>query len=365
MFRKYGIPLLAAIGIIFTVWRLVQGNKPVPPAKPVAQPSRAPFSSYIAGAGMIEAKNQNIAIGAPVSGLIMQVMVKVGDQISKADPLFKLDDRSQQAALIVNQAVLRTAREQLNRLLSLPRPEDIPPVEAKVRVAESLVADAKNQLALAESVTDKRAISKEEVDRRRYAVQKAEANLSDVQAQFTELKAGAWKPDIEIARAALASAQSQIKSTETEIERLVVRAPIDGEILQVNVRAGEFAQAGVLATPLMLMGDLERLNVRIDIDENDAWRFRKDSRAVAYVRGNNDLQTKLDFEYIEPYVVPKRSLTGDSSERVDTRVFQVIYSFNRHTLPVYIGQIMDVFIEAPPIVSAESAPAATGREDKS
>jgi HlyD family secretion protein len=48
----------------------------------------------------------------------------------------------------------------------------------------------------------------------------------------------------------------------------------------------------------------------------------------------------------EPYVVPKMSLTGDSTERVDTRVLQVIYSFERGNLPIYIGQQMDIYIDA-------------------
>ena len=43
---------------------------------------------------------------------------------------------------------------------------------------------------------------------------------------------------------------------------------------------------------------------------------------------------------------PKKSLTGDSSERVDTRVLQVIYRVEDAALPVYVGQLMDVFIEA-------------------
>jgi hypothetical protein len=55
----------------------------------------------------------------------------------------------------------------------------------------------------------------------------------------------------------------------------------------------------------------------------------------------------MRFVRFEPYVVPKKSLTGDSTERVDTRVLQVIYSFDRGSLPIYVGQQMDVFIDAP------------------
>ena len=75
---------------------------------------------------------------------------------------------------------------------------------------------------------------------------------------------------------------------------------------------------------------------------------------MAFVRGNPDLKTSLKFERIEPYVVPKISLTGESAERTDTRVLQVIYSFDPASLPAYVGQQVDVFIEAAPLTSASS-----------
>ena len=68
--------------------------------------------------------------------------------------------------------------------------------------------------------------------------------------------------------------------------------------------------------------------------------------AVAFLRGNRQIKTSLKFVRFEPYVVPKKSLTGDSIERVDTRVLQVIYSIEHSGLPIFAGQQMDVFIEA-------------------
>jgi HlyD family secretion protein len=115
-----------------------------------------------------------------------------------------------------------------------------------------------------------------------------------------------------------------------------------------------------LDTPLIRLGDLDRLHIRVDIDENDAWRFKPETRAVASLRGNRDLKTDLTFVRVEPYVTPKTSLTGSSTERVDTRVLQVIYSFDRTALPAYVGQQMDVFIETPevPVAVAAEAPVA-------
>jgi HlyD family secretion protein len=72
------------------------------------------------------------------------------------------------------------------------------------------------------------------------------------------------------------------------------------------------------------------------------------------VRGNPDLNARLQFERFEPYVIPKISLTGQSTECTDTRVLQGIYSFDPAELPVYVGQQVDVFIEAPPIGRARA-----------
>ncbi|MBI1853254.1 MAG: HlyD family efflux transporter periplasmic adaptor subunit [Planctomycetes bacterium] len=346
MIRKYVLPLLALIGLLFGVYTVLASNKPVNPAQPVADPAASPFKAYVAGAGLVEASTQNIAVGTPTSGVVTDIPVLVGGRVHSHDVLFKLDDRSSRAELIVRQAALASAKAKLERLEGLPRPEDVPAAEARVHEADATLADLRNQLALAESLGDKRAISMEEMGRRRFAVDAGVARVAEAKAQLQLLEAGAWKPDVEIAKADVASAEALVRATEIELDRLVVRAPVDGEVLQVNVRLGEYAQAGPLDKPLMVMGGVDRLHVRIDVDENDAWRFRPKAAAVAYVRGNRELRTELQFERVEPYVVPKRSLTGDSTERVDTRVLQVIYSFDPNSIPIYVGQQMDVFIDA-------------------
>jgi hypothetical protein len=115
----------------------------------------------------------------------------------------------------------------------------------------------------------------------------------------------------------------------------------------MRIHVGEFAPSGVVAEPLLVLGDDTALHVRVEVDEREAWRVDPKARAVAFVRGNPTFETALSFERIEPLVVPKTTFTGDSTERVDTRVLQVIYSFDPAALRAYVGQQMDVFIEAP------------------
>jgi HlyD family secretion protein len=143
----------------------------------------------------------------------------------------------------------------------------------------------------------------------------------------------------ETPRAAHASA------IETELERLARARADRRHLLQVHARPASSPRRRVRA-----LDALRRplaLHVRIDIDESEAWRLAPGTQAVATVRGNRELSVNLEFVRVDPYVVPKRSLTGDTSERVDTRVLQVIFAFDPAALSVYVGQQMDVFIEVP------------------
>lgn len=320
MLPKYTLPVLAIFGFAFGVFSVVKGNQPAPVGAPVAEPAQAPFKSFIAAAGIVEARSRNIDIGTPLPGIVTRVAVQVGDAVRAAAPLFYVDDRE----ALAEQAV---------------RKADIGRAKAAVGEAEAAVTDARTLLTLAESVTDRRAISTEELDRRRNALLIAKARLDSARAQVMQ-------------------AEASLASVNTTLERLIVRAPLDSEVLQVNIRPGEFAQAGASGTPLLILGNVDPMHVRVDIDENDAWRFRKGGKAIAFLRGNRNFSTELTLAYVEPFVVPKRSLTGDSTERVDTRVLQALYRFDRSKLPAYVGQQMDVFIEAPDYENPEFEKAA-------
>jgi RND family efflux transporter MFP subunit len=266
------------------------------------EPARAPFASYLAGGGIVEASTENIEVGTPVSGIVTAIYVKWGDHVNAGDALFKIDDRDLQAQLL--------------------------PSIARVKEARANLAMARSQLTLVQSVPDRRAISVEELVNRRSSVTIDEAG-------------------VELANA-------QVEDIRMEIERRTIHALVSGRVLQIQTRLGEFAQAGVLSTPLMLLGrDSPKLHVRVDIDQNDAWRFKRGAQAVGFVRGNSRLKTPLQFVRIEPYVIPKVSLTGQSAELVDTRVLQVVYSFDHAAVPVFVGQQMDVYIQAEPPDSAQ------------
>jgi HlyD family secretion protein len=201
------------------------------------------------------------------------------------------------------------------------------------------------QLARAERLAGTGAMTEEEIfDRKQLALQ-ARERYNRAVADFNLLKAGAWEPDIKVAQAAADHARAQIVQTQTDLDELVIRALVDGEVLQVNVRPGEFVGAPANQA-LIVLGSTTQLYVRVDVDEYDIPRFLQNASARATLKGHNDGFFPLKFVRVEPYVVPKKSLTGGNTERVDTRVLQVIYAIDTQGKRLFVGQQLDVFIDA-------------------
>ena len=307
MITRIVIPLLALAAIVVGAISIYRSRPQREATEPPSPPPVAPWTRTVAATGLIEPSSESIAIGTPLAGIVEQVWAKPGQAVRAGDPLFKLDDRQPRAELTARKAALTAAT-------------------ARERTAATNFADADDQFERAKKLRAAKTVSEDELTRRKFARDAVEARLGEVQAE-------------------IATAEAQLKETETTIERSTVRAPIDADVLQVKIRPGEFAPAGQAAESLITLGRLHPLHLRVEVDEAEGWRVRPEAAAVAHVRGNRELKVPLQFVRFEPLIVPKRSLTGASTERVDTRVLQVIYVVGEGGAPLLAGQLMDVFIE--------------------
>jgi HlyD family secretion protein len=299
--RGYLLAALALAGVLVSVVSVVRGDRQASPEASASVPPPPPFTSFVAGVGRIEASTGDIVVGTPVPGVLTDIYVAVGDTVAKGDPLFKIDDRDLQAQLLT--------------------------AKAKIDEAQAALEQPTHRLTAAEDLVrlNQAAVSKQTV-----------IDLRD---------------EVAVAKASLELAKAEVAALQIEIERHTVHAPVSGRVLQLHARVGEYAQDGTVGTPPMILGDDSILHVRVDVDENDAWRIRPDAKALAYVRGDPAIRIPLRFEYVEPYMVPKTFLTGLSTERTDVRVLQVVFSAKRGMLPVYVGQRLDVYVQAPAAAS--------------
>lgn len=347
MLVKLGIPILAAGAVGFGAATTVilkpeeqLTTAPNPPASTTLGPET------VAGLGEIQSPGEAVSVGAPIAGVVRRVHVATGHRVKEGDPLFAVDDRSLRAQLAVSLSALAAAEARLDKLRAGTRPEDIPPALARRDAARVAVERARELLSRGESLSSEGAMSVEELRARSFAVRVAEAELLEAGAHLLRLEAGTWGPDITVAERERDLARSEAEQLEVEIDRLTVRAPADATVLRVDVREGEYVQPGdTHRSPVTLAreGDFE---VRVQVDEEDATRVEPGAAAEGFVRSRDRTRIDLEFVRIEPRVVPKVSITGATTERVDTRVLFVVYRVLGTPPRVYAGQKLDVFIKA-------------------
>ncbi len=350
MMRKLLLPLLAAGMLALAVIHVVRAEQTLPPLPPPVAPARAPFEHSVAGVGTVEARTENIEVGAAVPGLVVELYVgvdKVGQRVKAGTPLFRIDDRVLRAKLRCTEADLTAAQAQLAKLENQPRREELAVSEARVRVARANLDLLQDLDRRGRQLYERQATSAEEYRQRQLTYEAGRKNLAQAQAEYDLLKAGAWEPDKAIVRAQIARSRAELEQVKADLERSLVRAPVEGEVLQVNVRLGEYI-ATPSSRPPVVLGDLRVLHVRVEIDEQEIPRFRPGASARAFLRSDPQEGFPLKFVRVEPYVVPKKSLTGEGTERVDTRVLHALYALPPQMKSLYVGQQLDVFLAVGP-----------------
>jgi multidrug efflux pump subunit AcrA (membrane-fusion protein) len=356
MNRKMILPAVAGVLLIFGTGSSLYHQMPEREPPPPLAPAETPYGHTVAGAGVIEPNSEAsgtgiISVGSQMAGLVSRVAVRVGQDVKAGELLFVLDQRQAITEFRAKQAALELAQAQMHKLDMLPRPEEVPVTEAQVRAAEATFRQQDDQRNRDRQIASHHALSQEDMVVHEQLFQGARAQLDVARANLSLLKAGGWTEDKAIATATVNQARAQVEQAEVAVRLLEVRAPIDGTILEVKVRPGEYV-CTASSQPLVLMGNLNPLHVRVNIDEADLPRLGEHAKAHARVRGDlSGQQIGLRLVRLEAHMVPKTALTGANAERIDTRVAQLIYAMepNEHLVSrkkLLVGQVVDVFLEA-------------------
>ncbi|MEM8875495.1 MAG: efflux RND transporter periplasmic adaptor subunit [Planctomycetota bacterium] len=329
-----GLPLIAlAVGAWGISYSLAT---PAPvDTEPPSTPAKSTFAAQVGGLGIIEPRGEVIDVGVQEPGTVVGVFVEPGDTIQADAPLIEIDHEVQTARLEVAEASVDVARAQVSSAESTANA-----AAADVVAAEARLADAELTRRRLEAMADTRSASQDEIDAARLAVQVAEANLQQTQAR--KLQADA---DVDVSRQRVSQSEAQVHEARALLDRFTVTSPIAGTVLAVDIRLGEFAPAGIQTEPLMQLGDLSTLHVRVSVDETLAARVRPDAKAVGYLRGLADVEFPLTYIFREPLAVRKQNLTGGQTELIDTRVIEFVYRVDTTDPRLVTGSQMDVFIE--------------------
>ena len=376
-----GLPALAGVALVAAVSSIISSNAPgatvaprsMPPTARLDGPSTAASSSLppttapaiIGALGAVEPADREVAVATRFPGVVTEVRVTDGDRVKAGDVLFIIDTALPAVTVVQRQRDLNIAEARLAQILQRAAvlAADVAIARGVAVSAEADLDEANDLVRIAGRLQSGSSITEREMVRRRNLLRVAEGRVAEVKARLARAEAEFALvdplnngPSFRIEEATVAQAKASLAFAEAELDQRTVRAPSDGTVLAVNIRPGEFATAGA-STPPILLGRLDPLHVRVDIDEADIPRFAAGAAAVGLPRGAPDRRITLRYVRAEPLVKPKRTLSGLSSDRVDTRVLQVVYSVNPPVDGLRPGQVIDVFIE----VASGRAPVAPVR----
>ncbi|MCU0700281.1 MAG: HlyD family efflux transporter periplasmic adaptor subunit [Myxococcaceae bacterium] len=277
----------------------------------------------IGGNGLVEPAQRETKVAAQVTAVVKQVAVTEGQTVKAGDLLVQLENGVELAQLAAAEADLAAERAAYTRTLKGLRVEDRDAVSAETQAARARAELSQSVLARTEQLAKTGAATPDELERARRAAQQDAANARASDARLRAAESGSRGEDIALQRARVLGAEARVAQAKAQLERLAVRSPIEGEVLQVKVRQGELYNfAGT--EPLVVMGDTRTLRVRMDVDERDIARVR--TGASAYVTADAFGATRFSGTVVEVgrRFGRKNVRTDDPTEKNDTKILEVV-----------------------------------------
>jgi len=291
--------------------------------------------------GRVEPRSGLVRIAAPVVGIVAKVLVKPNDTVFVGEPLIQLRDDELQARLTAAEAQVAVRMRGRNERSTAGK-------AGERRKAEDAVADAEKAVFDARAAIDKAAAkwrASGEPDAAltaaRAAFVRAQDDLTKRRDQLREIEPDAPLPTL--TEAQLSAARAELSVARAALEKMTIRAPIDGTVLQVNVKAGELA-APSAARPLLLLANLTALRVRAELDERDVTGIRIGQTASVRAAAFPEREFVGKVSSIAPLVEPARLGSRGAANQSDIDAVDVMIDLEKPG-PLATGMRVDVYFD--------------------
>jgi multidrug efflux pump subunit AcrA (membrane-fusion protein) len=243
-------------------------SRKAPPAAEVARPVKTMVvtlggdSRLRTFPGRVEASKQ-VELTFQVSGLIVSLPVREGQNVAKGDVIAQLRQDDFKARLAALQGQLDRSRAELQSLLGGVRPEERMRLEAQLRSAEATLANARSEFRMAEQLIRTRAISRLEFERAETAVSVAQES-QEAARQTLEQGLIAREEDVQAMEAVVRGLEGQVVEANLQLADSTLRAPYDGVIAQRFVEQGQNVRA---QQPVVKFQDVNEIDIVVDVPE--------------------------------------------------------------------------------------------------
>lgn len=239
-------------------------------AAPVANGAGAVIlnaTGYIVAAHKIE-------LASKVIGKVSWIGVEKADKVKAGQVLVRLEDDEYRARVLEAQGQLETLKARLAEAEHGSRPEEIAKAKADVEQARADQENARVTLERTRGLVQDKVMAKQALDDAQARYDGAVAKVASFERAYDLVRLGPRQEEIDALRAQVNQAQGTLNYAQVQQENTVIRAPIDGTILERNVEKGEFVTTGFVGDKgakgyVVSLADLHDLEVELDINQND------------------------------------------------------------------------------------------------
>jgi HlyD family secretion protein len=230
----------------------------------IAKVERGSIAAVVVASGTLNAVT-TVQVGSQISGQVKEIFADFNTAVKKDQIIAQIDPATFE--LRVNQA--RADLDAAEGALAVAR-SGLAAQQAELGRVKVMLADAQRDYERKKTLVDKNYISGAELDKARTVLDSTREQLKAVEAQAKVSQA-----QISSARAAVKQRESLLKQAQVDLERTIIRAPVDGTVILRNVDAGQTVAASLQAPVLFTIAqDLRDMQVEAAIDEADVGRLR-------------------------------------------------------------------------------------------
>jgi HlyD family secretion protein len=276
-------------------------------------------------------------VAAPAIGIVSKVLVKVNDTVFAGEPMILLNDDEIQARYTAAEAQAGMRRRLRDEQVVTGKALDR-------RKAEDITADAETAVFDAQAAVDRAAAQwratgapTDTLTNARAALARAQDELAKRQAALRAIDAPLLTPN----EAQVVSARGDLALARVNLEKLRIRAPIDGTVLQININPGELA-APSAPQPLALVANLSTLNVRAELDERDVAEIKVGQAALVRAAAFPGKEFAGTVMSIAPLVEASRLGSRGPGNRSDVDAVEVVVKLTQPG-PLAAGMKVDVY----------------------
>src|SRR5687768_1163083 len=230
----------------------------------LAKLERGPMAAVVVASGTLNAVT-TVQVGSQISGQVKEIHADFNTPVKKGQVIARIDPATYE--LRVNQA--RADLDAADSAVAVAR-SNLAAQQAELGRVRITLLDAERDHERKKALVDKKFISPSELDKARTVLDTTREQLKAMQAQLQVSEA-----QVRSALAALKQRESLLKQAQVDLERTIIRAPVDGTVILRNVDAGQTVAASLQAPVLFTIAqDLRDMQVEAAIDEADVGRLR-------------------------------------------------------------------------------------------